>query len=899
MKAFTQGILTGCLVLFVACGIAGVASADSNRTIRVVCYNIDADQGENGYNATLPQPGLITPYSSSIPYTTANLISGGVLEGIGAEIVNGDPAQPIDILALEETTSNSVTVAPIVNGLNTFYAYYGISAGYAMSPYQALNSGGSPTSGGGPNALIYNTNTVQLIASIPVDPPGGAAYLGSLYGEYREIVCYEFAPAGVTPGTNNEFYIYVVHAKADSGSSNDSKRLGEAKIIRNNESTNCPANARVLYVGDFNVNDSSGEGGYQTLCSNGVPWTTSIHQGQGVDPLNILWGPYTSAATNINWESNPNGNTNILFMLTESAISLTIRYDFQIMTSNVYYDVPGGLRYVPGTYHAFGNNGMTAYGDTVDELNNTALNDLDPTLASRFNFTASQLLGDLTTATDHLPLVADYTIPLSSGAVTFTTSQSNETCNGQSAGSITVTASGGSGSPYTYSDNNGSTFQAGNQFTNLAVGSYTILVEDGIGESSTGQVVTITQPSAVTFTTSQINEPCNGQSVGSITVTASGGSGSGYTYSDGGAFQSGNLFTNLTAGSYTIVVQDSIGCSTTGQVVTITQPTAITFTTSQVNEPCYGQSVGSITVGSVSGGSGSGYTYSMDGGNTFQGGNEFTSLAADNYTIVVQDGLGCLSSATPVTITQPAVLSCSVNPSVATNCGNQSQVFTVNVSGGSAGYTYSWSGPNGFNATGSPITVNNLQPAGAGTYTVTVTDANGCQTAGAATLAINPAPTAPTAGNNGPILAGMTLNLTASTVDDTTYSWTGPNAFTSTSQNPSIPNAPAAANGTYTVTVTDSNGCTAAGSTTAAVTAMRVTSIAARSNNVYITWLTLGGTTNMVQVTPGNPGYNTNFADVSNSWTIVGGSGLTSTNYVDAGGAANPSNQFYRVRLVQ
>jgi hypothetical protein len=334
-------------------------------------------------------------------------------------------------------------------------------------------------------------------------------------------------------------------------------------------------------------------------------------------------------------------------------------------------------------------------------------------------------------------------------------------------------------------------------------------------------------------------------------------------------------------------------------VVTITQPTAITFTTSQVNEPCYGQSVGSITVGSVSGGSGSGYTYSMDGGNTFQGGNEFTSLAADNYTIVVQDGLGCLSSATPVTITQPAVLSCSVNPSVATNCGNQSQVFTVNVSGGSAGYTYSWSGPNGFNATGSPITVNNLQPAGAGTYTVTVTDANGCQTAGAATLAINPAPTAPTAGNNGPILAGMTLNLTASTVDDTTYSWTGPNAFTSTSQNPSIPNAPAAANGTYTVTVTDSNGCTAAGSTTAAVTAMRVTSIAARSNNVYITWLTLGGTTNMVQVTPGNPGYNTNFADVSNSWTIVGGSGLTSTNYVDAGGAANPSNQFYRVRLVQ
>jgi hypothetical protein len=123
------------------------------RTIRIVTYNIDADQSQDGPQYALPQPGLITPWNSTIPYTSSNLTSGGVLEGIGEEVVNGDPAQPIDILALQETTSNTSTVQPIVDGLNAFYAYYGNPAGYAMSPYQALST--RVGTGGGPN-LTYS-----------------------------------------------------------------------------------------------------------------------------------------------------------------------------------------------------------------------------------------------------------------------------------------------------------------------------------------------------------------------------------------------------------------------------------------------------------------------------------------------------------------------------------------------------------------------------------------------------------------------------------------------------------------------------------------------------------------------------------------------------------------------
>ena len=343
----------------------------------------------DGY--TNARPGLI------IPSGGGTVQQGGVLEGIGEEIPGSDPAQPLDVLALQETTGNTVTVAPIVTALNSFYNTPGM---YAMSPYQATTSGGE-TSGGGPNALVYNTKTLQLLASLPVDPAGGTNNLGSNSGEYREVMQYEFAPAGMTPTTTNEFYIYVSHYKAGTGSSNEGYRKNEARIIRNHEATNLPANARVLYVGDYNVT-RSGEGGYQTILSNTAP--NGIHQGQGIDPMNL------TGDTNINWGTNT-APISILAMETESSTDLRYRDDLQLMTTNVYYGVTGGLALVAGTYHVFGNNGTTPYNGTVNSGANTALNNHLVTNGTVF-ISAAQLYLDLTTASDHLPVVADYTVPI-------------------------------------------------------------------------------------------------------------------------------------------------------------------------------------------------------------------------------------------------------------------------------------------------------------------------------------------------------------------------------------------------------------------------------------------------------------------------------------------------------
>ncbi len=222
IKKYTNDFILGCLVLLVAAHFTTIAFAQT-RTLRIVTYNIEAD-----VSGTTPLPGLIAP-----PSNTANVQAGGVLEGIGEELLNGN-AQPLDILALEETTSNPTTVAPIVSALNSFY---GVAGMYSNSTYQATQFGGSANigSGNGPNALVFNAKTIQLVASVPVDPSGGVGNLGSASGEYREVMRYEFAPAGVVPALSNEFYIYVSHYKASTGSGNEAKRLGEAQIIRTNE----------------------------------------------------------------------------------------------------------------------------------------------------------------------------------------------------------------------------------------------------------------------------------------------------------------------------------------------------------------------------------------------------------------------------------------------------------------------------------------------------------------------------------------------------------------------------------------------------------------------------------------------------------------------------------------
>ncbi|MGD0262076.1 MAG: family 16 glycosylhydrolase [Verrucomicrobiota bacterium] len=192
------------------------------------------------------------------------------------------------------------------------------------------------------------------------------------------------------------------------------------------------------------------------------------------------------------------------------------------------------------------------------------------------------------------------------------------------------------------------------------------------------------------------------------------------------------------------------------------------------------------------------------------------------------------------------------------------------------GATYTWTGPNGFTSSAQNPSIPNATTSASGSYSVTAA-ANGCtSTAGATAAAVNATPATPTAGNNGPIYQGSTLNLTASTVPGATYNWTGPNGFTSTNQSPSLASATTNASGLYSVTATTGACASAPGMTTVTVNPPAGVTIQFSAGKAILSWPcgTLQSATN-----------------VSGPWCDVSGATCPCTNQVAA------PQGFYRLRL--
>ena len=188
--------------------------------------------------------------------------------------------------------------------------------------------------------------------------------------------------------------------------------------------------------------------------------------------------------------------------------------------------------------------------------------------------------------------------------------------------------------------------------------------------------------------------------------------------------------------------------------------------------------------------------------------NVASNLAPGNYSVVVTDAAGC-STTGNYTITGPPAISALITNPSPNICAGTTVNLTSTVSGGGGTNTYSW-------APGGQSTANiSVTPAGTTTYTLTVSDQFGCTTTTNTTINVNPS-TPVTAGSNSPICIGNTINLTSTTVAGATYSWTGPNGFTSSAQNPTIPSATVAASGTYNLTV-NLGGCISTSSVTVAV----------------------------------------------------------------------------------
>lgn len=398
----------------------------------------------------------------------------------------------------------------------------------------------------------------------------------------------------------------------------------------------------------------------------------------------------------------------------------------------------------------------------------------------------------VTDATGCFSTTATVTVA-STGSLALSSNQTNATCFGGNTASATATVT--SGNPaYTYAWSNAQTTSTA---TGLSAGNYSVVVTDGSGCSSSLNF-TITQPTAVNATTGSTNEVC-GQSNGTATVNPSGGTpGYNYLWSNG---QTTPTATGLASGNYSVTVTDANGC-TFSIAVAVNSTGGPSATTNSTNETC-NQSNGTATA-NPSGGNPA-YTYLWSNGQNAQ---TATGLAAGNYTVTVTDAGGCAFTVT-VTVNMTGGPTATAGADVSMCMGNSTQ---LNAGGGG---NYSWIPATALSnaAISNPI----ANPNTTTTYTVIVTDVNGCTSADNVTVTINALPVA-NAGTDPSICSGFSATLNGS--GGGSYAWSPATNLSST--NISNPVANPNATTTYTLTVTDANGCTNSDDVTVTVNALPV-----------------------------------------------------------------------------
>ncbi len=473
--------------------------------------------------------------------------------------------------------------------------------------------------------------------------------------------------------------------------------------------------------------------------------------------------------------------------------------------------------------------------------------------AGTYSVTITDANGCTTTSTQTVeaPIPADVDI-----------AGTNISCFNGSDGTATVTITNGSLANYNFFWDNGATTATA---TGLNASTHGVTITDNNGCLVT-ESITLTQPTQLQITFATDAATCGNGSDGSITATVSGGVpfGNGsYTYAwSAGGTANGAMLQNGAPGNYTVTVTDANGCTILG-AATIGSPPIIVATLTTTHVTCNGLANGQLNV-TASGGEGSfTYLWNNPGAST---GTSISNLAPGNYNVVVTDGVGCTVSAT-VTITQPAVLAVSTSK-FDVICPPDTDGSAIALpTGGTSPFSYLWS--NG-------STTANISNLGTGTYSVTVTDANGC-----------------TASATVQIVSTTTLALSTSKVDAKCFA-SNDGSATAIITGGSTPfniiwsnGATTAVNGNlvsgnYSVTVTDADGCVMSASTT-----LNAPSLLTSPISLVAPITTYGGSNGSIKVTPagGVAPYGVHWSNASTATTLTNlSAGAYAVTTTDANG---------------
>lgn len=437
-------------------------------------------------------------------------------------------------------------------------------------------------------------------------------------------------------------------------------------------------------------------------------------------------------------------------------------------------------------------------------------------------------------------------------------------CKGGQDGWISVQASGGTGN-YSYTWNTGT---AGSTLSNIPAGTYNVVVSDGITQAQLS--VMITEP-IVSFvvTLASTSAACNNNTpTGAISTTVSGGTAP-YSYQWNNGATTATL-TGLLPGTYSVTVTDNNGCMDFASA-SIQQSSAPLLNLTATHTNCFGGQAGAIT-STISGGLAP-YTYLWSNNATSA---NITDLEPGTYSLTATDSNGCIATAS-TTVQQDNALELELFPEAVSCYGeNDGAIFTM-VSGGTLPYSYTWS--NG-------KTTGWIDDLVAGAYSLTVTDANGCFVSQGTGVA-QPQPVLPTTiatpatnGSNGNIY----LEVSGGTAPYT-YQWSN-GATTQHLTGLSV--------GTYTVIITDVQGCISfASATVAPGQGPGLTYCVARGSNTNFEWIESFQIGNYINNSGNDGGYG-NFSTVA---PIPLSTGATYALSLTPGYQNNPFNESWRIWL--
>lgn len=299
-------------------------------------------------------------------------------------------------------------------------------------------------------------------------------------------------------------------------------------------------------------------------------------------------------------------------------------------------------------------------------------------------------------------------------------SSANVACFGDSTGTATINATG-AGLTYTWTPYGANAATV----SNLAAGTYTVIVADACSNADTVTVSISQNPYLDTANVNAVSPLCNGDANGSISIGAAGGV-SPYTYL-WSTTSTSSAISGLTAGSYTYTITDAAGCTRT-DFINLIDPPVLTSTITATNATCFGSVDGSAQIATAGGNSNCTYLW-----NTNATTSTISGLVAGVYSCIATDINGC-SVTDSVTITEPMQLQLSVtDPSNPTSCSVSDGYIDMSTLGGTPGYSFLWSNAD---------TTEDISNLGGGVYSLTVTDVNGCTASISVTLA---APNAPNA----------------------------------------------------------------------------------------------------------------------------------------------------------